>query len=118
MKIIRTMADIQALKTNEHLPSFYVEAIQRQFLLWYEAEEHGETLDSFCLPLHSCIYHLETDEDSFIILDNLMHVEYIDVEETDEGDYFRMGMMQEHEMSVVYFLAGTFSKRMEWWLAN
>lgn len=37
MKIIQTLADVQSLKNDERLPSFYFEEIYNQFLWTYES---------------------------------------------------------------------------------
>lgn len=50
MKIIRTLADVQSLNNDEHLPSFYVEEIRKQFLGTYEAVAESESIDDFSLP--------------------------------------------------------------------
>lgn len=44
MKVIQSLADVQALERDEHLPSFYMEEIKNQFHLWYEAENNGEEI--------------------------------------------------------------------------
>lgn len=46
---IQTMADVHALEADKHLPPFYVEVVKNQFLIWYEAESEGESLDKFSL---------------------------------------------------------------------
>src|SRR5699024_8437186 len=104
MKKIQTMADIQALQHSKKLPSFYVEEIKHQFLMWYEAESDGESLHEFCLPPHSCIYHVDEVGDINGFTELLKKKEYVDVEKTDGQKYFRIGYMDDHEMSIVYLL--------------
>lgn len=118
MKRIQTMADVHALIADEQLPSFYVREIKDQFIMWHEAESEGESIDSFCLSNHSCIYHLDKEEDMHLIIDNFIDVEYVETEKIEKQMYFRIGLMQDHQMSIIYFLAGTLPRRVELWLAN
>lgn len=118
MKRIQTMADVHALEADEQLPSFYVREIKDQFIMWHEAEGEGESIDSFCLPNHACIYHLDERDDMHFIMDNFIHVEYVETEQVGNHMYFRVGMMQDHQMSVLYFMEGTLPRRIELWLAN
>lgn len=118
MKRIQTMADVHALKAEEHLPSFYVEEIKNQFLTWYEAENEGESVDNFSLLNHSCIYHFDEEKDMQFIIDCIANVEYVEVENIEGQKYFRIGLMQDHQMSIIYFLEGTLPRRIEMWLAN
>lgn len=107
------MADIQALQQNKKLPSFYVEEIKYQFSMWYEAENDGESLYEFCLPPHSCIYHVDEVEDINRFIELLKKKEYVDVEKIDGQKYFRIGFMDDHEMSIVYLLEKTLPEKIE-----
>lgn len=118
MKLIRTMADVHALKAEEHLPSFYIEEIKNQFLMWYEAENEGESVDDFSLLHDSCIYHFDEEEDMHLIMDCIADVEYVEVENIEGKNYFRIGLMQDHQLTIIYFLEGTLPRRIEVWLAN
>lgn len=118
MKLIQTLADVHALKAQKHLPSFYVEEIESQFLVWYEAENEGEPIDTFSLPSHACIYHLEQEEDEYVIMDDILAIEFVELERVGGDTYYRIGKMLEHEMSIIYFLEGTLSPKIELWLAN
>lgn len=113
---IQTMADVHALVVDEHLPSFYIEEIKNQFVIWYEAENDGEALHDFSLPAHSCIYHFDRKEDMQMLIEDLNAMEYVDVEEIDGQKYFRIGLMQDHQMSIIYFLKGTLPRKTEQWL--
>ncbi|MEI3610187.1 hypothetical protein [Pseudogracilibacillus sp. SO10305] len=108
---IQTMADIQALQKNKDLPSFYIEEIKYQFSMWYEADNDGESLYEFCLPPYSCIYHFDkaTDINVFTALWN--EIEYVDVEKINGQKYFRIGIMHDHEMSIIYALEKTLPRR-------
>ena len=119
MRRIQKMVDVHALKMEKHLPSFYVEEIKNQFLMWYEAENECESLKEFCLSNHSCIYHFDKKEDIQMLVDYIDDVEYVEVEENVAGQkYFRIGFMQDHHMSIIYFLEGTLPRRIERWLAK
>lgn len=118
MKVIRTLADVQSLKNEECLPSFYVEEIYHQFLGSYEAMAEDEAMEEFVLPLHACIYHFNHADD-WQMLEELVHyIEYVDTEVVEGRKYFRIGIMQDHEMSVIYFLEGTLPEKTEKWLEN
>ena len=87
---IQTMADVHALEADEHLPPFYVEEVKSQFLIWYEAENEGESLDKFSLPSYSCIYHFDKEEDMKVLIDRMNALEFVDVEKTDGKKYFQL----------------------------
>lgn len=118
MKVIRTMADVHALKADEHLPSFYAEEVEHQFLMWYIDENEGESLDEFSLPSHSCIYHFDKEKDMQMLIDNIDALEYVDVEKIEGKKYFRIGLMQDHQMSIIYLLEGTMPRKTERWLES
>jgi hypothetical protein len=115
---IQTKADVHALEADGHLPSFYVEEVKNQFLIWYEAENGGETLDEFILPPYSCIYHFDKEEDIQMLIDYMNVIEYVDVEKTNGQKFFRIGLMQDHQMSIIYFLEGTLPRKAERWLES
>jgi len=110
---IQTMADIQALQQNKKLPSFYVEEIKYQFSMWYEAEHDGESLHEFYLPPYSCIYHFDKTDDINVFTELLNKIEYVDVEKVNGRKYFRIGFMEDNEMSVVYLLEKTLPEKIE-----
>ena len=118
MKVIRTKADVFALKVDEHLPSFYVDEIYQQFIGSYEAVNEGESLDEFSLPSHACIYHFDKEEDMQMLVNNVGALEYVDVDKVEGKRYFRIGLMQDHEISVIFFLEGTLPYKTEKWLEN
>lgn len=118
MKIIRTKADVLALKADEHLPSFYVEEIYQQFFGFYMAENEEESLDEFSLPPHACIYHFDKEEDMQMLVDNVGALEYVDVDKVEGKRYFRIGLMQDHQMSIIFLLDGTLPQKAEQWLEN
>ncbi|MBS4207118.1 hypothetical protein [Bacillus sp. FJAT-50079] len=118
MKRIQRMKDVHVLKTRKHLPSFYVEEIENQFLMWYEAENEGESLKEFSLLNHSCIYHFDKEEDMQMLVDYIGDVEYVEVENVAGKKYFRIGLMQDHHISIIYFLEGTLPRKTERWLTN
>jgi hypothetical protein len=90
--------------------------IESQFLEWYEAENNGESVTTFRLESHSCLYHLESKKDTSFISDQLLHIEFVEYETIEENRYFRIGLMKDHEMSLVYFLKGTIEQKIEGWL--
>ncbi|WP_409482400.1 hypothetical protein ACKW6F_18855 [Bacillus safensis] len=115
---IQTMADVHALEADEHLPPFYVEVVKNQFLIWYEAESEGESLDKFSLPSYSCIYHFDKEEDMKVLIDCMSALEFVDVEKVEGRKYFRIGLMQDHQMSIIYFLERTLPRKTERWLES
>lgn len=116
MRVIQTLADVQALENDEHLPSFYIEEIKSQFLLWYESENDGEEIHEFTLPLHTGIYHLNHREDADMIEEHVNDIEFIDIGQMGEMKYFRIGIMRDHQMSVIYVLKGKLPYETESWL--
>lgn len=118
MKVIQTLADVQALERDEHLPSFYMEEIKNQFCLWYEAENEGEEIEDFSLPSWACIYHFNDVEDARMLESYVDDIEYVETERMDGMKYFRIGIMQDHQLSVIYFLEGTLPYRTEKWLEH
>lgn len=118
MKRIQTMVDVQALEKEEHLPSYYKREIKDQFLLYYDFEGEGEAMESFSLPIHNCIYLLEDEEDGKMILDQLMKIEFVDIEGSAERRYFRIGIMHDHQMSTLYCLEGVLSDELEKYLVS
>src|SRR5690625_3237480 len=109
MKVIQTLADVQSLKNDERLPSFYVEEIYNQFLWTYESVAEGEAIDDFSLESYTCIYHFDDENDLQMLVKFAESIEYVDTEVVGGIKYFRIGIMQGHEMSVIYFLEGTLS---------
>ena len=118
MKVIRTKADVLALKADEHLPSFYVDEIYQQFIGSYEAENEGEEIEVFSLPVHACIYHFNDKKDWQVLKKLMPHIEYVDTEIVDGCKYYRIGIMQDHQMSIIYLLEGTLPQKAEQWLGN
>lgn len=119
MKVIRKLADVQSLKNDECLPSFYVEEIYHQFLGSYEAMTEGEAIEEFVLPLHACIYHFNHSDDRQMLEELVYQIEYVDTEVKEGCKYFRIGVMQQdHEILVIFFLEGTLPYKTEKWLEN
>src|SRR5690625_2217737 len=115
---IQTLSDVQALEQGEHLPAFYIEEIKSQFRRWYEAEDEGEKIQDFSLPSHACIYHFNHRNDWRILQSYVNDIEYVDTERIDGLKYFRIGIMQDHQMSIIYCLGGTLPYKTEKWLEN
>src|SRR5690625_7624451 len=99
MRVIQTLADVQSLKDDEHLPSFYVEEIYNQFLWSYKAVAEREAIDDFSLEPYACIYHFDDEEDLKVLEKFTQSIEYVDTEVIEDLKYFRIGIMQDHEMS-------------------
>src|SRR5699024_492421 len=118
MKVIRTMADVQSLKDDGHLPSFYIEEIYNQFLGTYEAVAESEKIDDFSLDPNAFIYHFDRESDLEMLVRLTGNIEYVDVEIIDGTKFFRIGIMQDHEMSIICFLENTLPYRTEKWLEN
>lgn len=118
MKVIQSWADVQSLTEDEHLPSFYVEEIEKQFLLWYESENNGESIQDFFLPRESCIYHFNHVKDIEVLQKYVNNIEYIEAKTIKDEKYFRIGIMEDHQMSLIYFVEGTLPYKTEKWLEN
>lgn len=118
MKVIQTLADVQSLKNDERLPSFYFEEIYNQFLWTYESVAEGEAIDDFSLAPHACIYHFDDGKDLQMLVEFAENIEYVDTGVVKGIKYFRIGITQDHEMSVIYFLEGTLPDKTEKWLEN
>lgn len=116
MKTIRTFADIEKLKEMGTIPIEYVTAIESEFLDWFEAEGTGESQKEFEMPQHTCMYHLEDNHDIAFLSNQILDIEYVEKEELEDCNYFRIGLMNDHEMNLVYFLEGTLEQRFEEWL--
>ncbi len=115
---IQTLYDVQALEHEDHLPAFYIEEIKSQFLRWHESENGGEKIQDFSLPSHACIYHFNHANDWRILQSYVNDIEYVDTERMDGLKYFRIGIMQDHQMSIIYFLENTLPYQTEKWLEN
>ncbi|MBG9550261.1 hypothetical protein [Cytobacillus firmus] len=113
MKIIQCIADIEELKSRSTIPLPYLNIIETEFFEWFEAEGNGEPIIAFRLPTHSCIYHLEDEQDTSFIANQILKIEFVEYETAADRKYFRLGLMNEHEMSLVFFLEGTIEQRME-----
>ncbi|PKG24282.1 hypothetical protein [Niallia nealsonii] len=116
MKIIKTLSDIEELKARGNIDFNYLKALEEEFINWFEAEGNGELLKSFRLPNWSCIYHLEEKDDANFIASQMLHLEYVEKESKDNCMYFRIGIMNDHQMILLYFLEGTFDSHFEQWL--
>lgn len=53
-----------------------------------------------------------------VLIDRLNALEFVDVEKEDGQKYFRIGLMQDHQMSIIYFLEGTLPRKTERWLES
>lgn len=115
MKQIQCIADIEELKARSNLPLPYLKAIESQFLEWFEAEGAGESITSFRLPNESCIYHVEGEEDTDFIF-SISGLEFVEKEEAEGWTYFRIGLMNDHQMNLIYILQDTFDQKIEDWL--
>jgi len=116
MKRIRTLAEIETIQETSKINHFYIETLKSEFVRWFEAEGAGESMDTFELSGGSSIYHLEDTKDSSFIADNILSIEYVDVGEKEDLTYFRIGLMNDHEMSIIYFIKGTLGDEIEQWL--
>ncbi|WDH82265.1 hypothetical protein [Paenibacillus urinalis] len=118
MKMIQSIYDIEELEAGGNIPLSYISVVRTQFEEWYESDHTDECLTEFRLPAESCIHHLEEEKDAKFILDQLIHVEYVETEEVQDCRYFRIGIMTDHQMNLVFFIEGTLSSRIEQWLQN
>lgn len=116
--MIQTLSDIEELKARNILPLSYLQVIEKEFHERYEAESTSETITAFRLPHESCIYHLEQEEDEDFLLRHLKDFEYVETERLDGFMYFRIGVMNGHEMNLIYFLEDTLNSELEQWLSN
>lgn len=113
MKIIQTLSDIEELKARGNVDLNYLKIIEEEFINWFEAEGNGESLTSFRLQNDSCMYHLEEKEDASFISSQMLSIEFIEKESIEDCGYFRVGIMNDHQMSLIYFLEGTFDSYFE-----
>lgn len=118
MKVIQTMADVQSLKDDERLTSFYFDEIYNQFLWTYKSVAEGEAIDDFSLEPHTCIYHFNDETDLQMLMNFAENIEYVDTQVVRGIKYFRIGIMQDHEMSVIYLLECTLPYKTERWLED
>ncbi|MED0665950.1 hypothetical protein P4T04_06415 [Bacillus badius] len=116
MKMIQTLADIEVLKVWSTLPLPYIKVIEQQFMERYEAEGNGESITAFRLPTESCLFHLEDDSDTQLLLDYLIKAELVEYKATGDLMYYQISLMNDHQMSLIYFLEGTLSPKIEQWL--
>lgn len=116
MITIRTIADLERLKEMGGIPLEYLSIIESEFLDWFEAEGTGESLDMFEIPHHACMFHLEDNNDTAFLSNQIINIEYVEKEEFKDCHYFRIGLMNDHQMNLVYFLEGTLDKGFEEWL--
>lgn len=118
LKIIQSIADIEELKARNNLPLAYIRIIETQFIDWYEAEGSREGIRNFRLPGGSCIIHLENDQDSNMVLDQWMNIEFVEHENINQCQFFRVGVMSDHQMHLLFFLEGTIHPLLEKRLKN
>jgi hypothetical protein len=116
LKIIQTLSDIEELKARGNVNLNYLRVIEEEFINWFKAEGNAESLTSFRLPNEACIYHLEEKEDASFISSQMLSIEYIEKETSEDCVYYRIGIMNDHQMSLLYFLEGTFGLSFEQWL--
>jgi hypothetical protein len=116
MKRIQTIADVEVLKGNINIPKDYLEIIETEFMNWFEAEGIDESLKSFQLPNHSCIYHLEDKQDTSFITNQILFMEYAEKETVKDCTYYRIGIMSDHQMIVAFFIKGTLDEQFEKYL--
>ncbi|WP_108672461.1 hypothetical protein [Peribacillus acanthi] len=116
MKLIQHLSDIEELKARGSIPIEYLKQIETEFLNWYEAEGMRESLTEFRLPTESCMYHLEEKEDTRFITSQMLNIEYVEKEELNDCTYFRIGLMNDHQMNILFFLEGTIDQQFEKWL--
>ncbi|MFD2679255.1 hypothetical protein [Bacillus seohaeanensis] len=113
MKRIQTIADIEALKIQSNIAKSFLNVVELEFMNWFEAEGTEESLTSFRLPNHACIYYLEGERDTSFIANQSLFIEYVEKEVTDDCTYFRIGIMNDHEMSVIFFVEGMLDEQFE-----
>lgn len=110
MKKIRTMFDMCELRISSKTPRPYIKVIEEEFLVWYKTEGRAETLASFVLSEQSCIKLLETKKDVEFLMNQLFNIEYVDKGIKEEVQYYRIGIMNDHQMIVVFSLEEVLDK--------
>lgn len=115
MKKIQTMSDLHELKQQEHVPKQYVDEIEFQFLAW-QKELNEDVLDEFGLPPEACMYHFDRGEDVKILLHHVHEIEYVEMECIENSTFFRVGLMQDHQMSLIFVLADYLPEDIKEWL--
>ena len=116
MQMIQALADIEALKVFSTLPLPYIGMIEEQFLDWYKMRNDGELVTAFRLSSESCLLHLEDESDTDILLNHLMKVEFVEYKAVEDLRYYRIGLMNHHQMNLIYFLENTLDPKIEQWL--
>ncbi|MFD2443706.1 hypothetical protein ACFSO7_06875 [Bacillus sp. CGMCC 1.16607] len=112
MRIIQTIADIEELKARTFFPLPFLRAIETQFLEWYEAEGNEEPNLSFRLPYESCIKVAEEEQDVHELFTK-WNIEFVEKEASGGCEYYRIGIMNDHQMSLVYLLQDHFGGNIE-----
>lgn len=118
MQRIQSIADIQQLQQKQQFPNPYLEILYQQFKQWFEATSEYDDLLTFQLPTYACIYHLDNEEDTGFLMDQIIHVEYVETDKVDGMKYFRIGLMQDNHMSLIFFPEGTLAPKIEKWLES
>ena len=108
--------DLERLKEMGRIPLEYVSVIESEFMNWFEAEGAGESLMTFEMSHHACMYHLEDNNDTTFLSNQILNIEFVEEEELEDCVYFRIGLMNDHQMNMVYFLEGTLDQKFEEWL--
>lgn len=81
-------------------------------------KNEGEEIEAFSLPSWACIYHFNDVEDARILESSVNDIEYVETERIDGMKYFRIGIMQDHQLSIIYFLEDTLPYKTEKWLEH
>lgn len=97
---IQTTDDVNRLNLEDGLPASYVKEIDFYFKAWVEE------INERRLPSHACIYHFDKEDDGQMLMNHLHEIEYVDVETASDGKHFRIGLMQDHQMSLIFVLSG------------
>lgn len=116
MKRIRKITDIEELKEMGSIPLDYVTVIESEFITWFEAEGVGDSLDEFEMPQYACMYHLDDKHDTTFLSIQKVNIEFVEKEELKGCAYFRIGIMNDHQMNLVYVLEGILDHDFEEWL--
>jgi len=98
MKVIQTMNDIEYMKASSLFPTSLLTIVERDFLLFYEAEGNDEEVTEFQLPNHQALLIAENEEDVHEVTRNPLDIEYIE----QEQQHFKIGKRNDQEIQFVY----------------
>lgn len=122
MRIIKTLLDIQELKSASSFPLPFISYIEEQWLgLFEEHHEEQETIHSFSLGSHGHIIIFEPGDNDYSPLGNLdsLWIEYVDEVHLDNLTMYRIGLLLDNDvMMLIFSIKDALNIEIETWLAE